>query len=83
MPANPFLQDWRALGETKRLEAMRWPRDADKQVSGRAYAAHFWDAVANIPQRPVRARAVERAQHDSIAQRLKTNFLYPILFGEE
>jgi glycosyltransferase involved in cell wall biosynthesis len=81
--ANPFLRDWRARGETKRLEAMRWPRDAEKQVGGRAYAARFWDAVANIPQRPVRARAVERAQHDSIAQRLRTTFLYPILFGEE
>jgi hypothetical protein len=83
VPANPFLRDWRALGETKRLEAMRWPRDAEKQVGGRAYASRFWDAVASIPQRPVRARAVERAQHDSIAQRLRTNFLYPILFGEE
>jgi hypothetical protein len=52
-------------------------------VGGPAYAARFWDAVANIPQRPVRARAVERAQHDSIAQRLKTDFLYPLLFGEK
>jgi glycosyltransferase involved in cell wall biosynthesis len=83
LPANPFLRDWRALGEAKRLEAMRWPQHADEEVGGRAYASRFWDAVANIPQRPVRARAVERAQHDSIAQRLKTNFLYPILFGEE
>ena len=52
-------------------------------MGGRAYASRFWNAVANIPQRPVKARAVERAQRDSIAQRLKTNFLYPILFGEE
>jgi hypothetical protein len=80
---NPFLREWRARSETKRLEAMRWPEDADKAVGGSAYGARFWDAVANIPQRPVRARAVERAQHDSIAQRLKTNFLYPILFGEK
>jgi hypothetical protein len=83
LPVNPFLRDWRALGEAKRLEAMRWPKDADKGVGGRAYACRFWDAVANIPHRPVRARAVERAQRDSIAQRLKTNFLYPILFGQE
>jgi glycosyltransferase involved in cell wall biosynthesis len=81
--ANPFLREWRTRGETKRLEAMRWPEHADQEVGGPAYAGRFWDAVANIPQRPVRARAVERAQHDSIAQRLKTDFLYPILFGEK
>ncbi len=82
-PANPLLRQWRALAQGERLETMRWPKDADKMVGGRAYASRFWDAVANIPQRPVRARAVERAQYDSIAQRLKTNFLYPILFGNE
>jgi glycosyl transferase family 1 len=83
LPANSFLRDWRDLAQTKRLQAMRWPKKADKEVGGRAYASRFWDAVANIPQRPVRTRAVERAQRDSIAQRLKTSFLYPILFGEE
>ena len=40
-------------------------------------------AVAGIPNRPLGVRAVEHAQRDSIAQRLGTNFLYPILFGEE
>jgi glycosyltransferase involved in cell wall biosynthesis len=83
LPANPSLRDWRSLGQARRLQAMQWPNKADREVGGPAYASRFWDAVANIPQRPVRARAVERAQHDSIAQRLKTNFLYPILFGEE
>jgi glycosyltransferase involved in cell wall biosynthesis len=83
LQTNPFLREWRALGQARRLEAVRWPKTADKEIGGRAYASRFWDAVANIPQRPVRARAVERAQRDSIAQRLKKSFLYPILFGEE
>jgi len=80
---NPFLRRWRVLAQSGRLEAMRWPRDADAGVGGGAYAARFWHAVADISRRPLGAHAVERAQHDSIAQRLQTDFLYPILFGEE
>lgn len=80
---NPFLHRWRSLAQTGRLEAMQWPMDAENTVGGRAYAARFWDAAASISKRPLGAHAVERAQHDSIAQRLQTNFLYPILFGEE
>lgn len=80
---NPFLESWRTLAQSGRLEAMQWPKDAEKTVGGGAYAARFWNALADISQRPLAARAVERAQHDSIAQRLQTDFLYPILFGEE
>ena len=80
---NPLLRRWRSLAQAGQLEPMQWPKDAETSVGGRAYAARFWNAVAAIPQRPLRARAVERAQHDLIAQRLQTGFLYPILFGEE
>ena len=80
---NPFLQQWRTLAKAGRLEAMRWPKRAEAVIGGGAYAAKFWRAVAGISSRPLGARAVERAQRDSIAQRLGTNFLYPILFGEE
>ena len=80
---NPFLQEWRTLAQTGRLEAMQWPARADAVIGGKAYAAQFWKAVAEIPSRPLGVHAVERAQRDSIAQRLGTSFLYPILFGEE
>jgi hypothetical protein len=62
---------------------MQWPARADAVIGGKAYAAQFWKAVAEIPSRPLGVHAVERAQRDSIAQRLGTSFLYPILFGEE
>ncbi|HEY5812827.1 MAG TPA: glycosyltransferase, partial [Terrimicrobiaceae bacterium] len=80
---NPFLQDWRNLAQTGGLEPMKWPKRAEEAVGGGAYATRFWNAVGDISRRPLAARAVERAQHDSIAQRLKASFLYPILFGEE
>jgi hypothetical protein len=80
---NSFLRRWRALAQTGALGAMQWPKDAEKTVGGGAYATRFWNAVAAIAQRPLRSHAVERAQHDSIAQRLQASFLYPILFGEE
>jgi hypothetical protein len=80
---NPFLQPWRTLAQAGRLEPMQWPKHAEETVGGEAYAARFWNAVTDISRRPLSALAVERAQRDSIAQRLKTNFLYPILFGEE
>jgi hypothetical protein len=83
MHGNPFLQAWRALAQTERLEPMQWPKHAEEAVGGTAYADRFWNAVADISNRPLGARVVERAQRDSIAQRLKANFLYPILFGEE
>ena len=62
---------------------MRWPKNGENAVGGRVYGMRFWNAAANISQGPLKARAVERAQRDSIAQRLQTDFLYPILFGEE
>jgi len=80
---NPSLQQWRTLAQAGRLEAMQWPERAEAVIGGKAYAARFWKAVAGIPSRPLGAHAVERAQRDSIAQRLGTDFLYPILFGEE
>jgi glycosyltransferase involved in cell wall biosynthesis len=80
---NPFLKIWRRLAQAGRLDAMQWPKNAEAVIGGGAYAGRFWRAVAGIPNRPLGVRAVERAQRDSIAQRLGTNFLYPILFGEE
>ena len=80
---NPFLQQWRILAQAGRLDAMHWPDRAEAVIGGKAYATQFWKAVAAIPSRPLGIHPVERAQRDSIAQRLGTNFLYPILFGEE
>ena len=80
---NPFLKNWRRLTQAGRLDAMQWPEGAEAVIGGGAYAGQFWRAVAGIPSRPLGARPVERAQHDSIAQRLGASFLYPILFGEE
>lgn len=80
---NPFLEQWRILAQAGRLDPMQWPEKAEAVIGGKAYAAQFWKAVAAIPGRPLGIHPVERAQRDSIAQRLGTNFLYPILFGEE
>ena len=80
---NPVLQQWRTLAKAGRLDPMQWPERADAVIGGGAYAAQFWRAVAGISSRPLGVHAVERAQRDSIAQRLGANFLYPILFGEE
>jgi hypothetical protein len=80
---NPFLEQWRTLAQTGRFDAMQWPERADAVIGGEAYAAQFWRAVAGIPSRPLGVHAVERAQRDSITQRLGAAFLYPILFGEE
>ena len=62
---------------------MQWPGDGEKNLGGRAYAGRFWNAAAAVSRHPLGAHAVERAQRDSIAQRLQSRFLYPILFGEE
>jgi hypothetical protein len=62
---------------------MEWPERAEATIGGKAYATKFWKSVAGISRRPLGVHAVERAQRDSIAQRLGARFLYPILFGEE
>lgn len=80
---NPLLRRWRALAQTGRLAPMQWPGDGEKNLGGPAYAARFWNAVASVSPGPLGAHAVEQAQRDSIAQRLQTSFLYPILFGQE
>jgi hypothetical protein len=81
--ANPLLQQWRNLAQAGQLLAMQWPERADEVIGGEAYARKFWKSVAGISRRPLGVHAAERAQRDSIAQRLGTRFLYPILFGEE
>jgi len=79
---NPFLQSWRTSVQEGRLEAMEWPKSAQAVIGGGAYAAKFWKAIAQLSERPLGIHAVERAQRDSIAQRLGPHFLYPILFGQ-
>ncbi|MGA7880165.1 MAG: glycosyltransferase [Terrimicrobiaceae bacterium] len=81
--ANPLLQQWRSLAQAGRLPAMEWPERAEAAIGGKAYATKFWKSVAGISRRPLGVHAVERAQRDSIAQRLGARFLYPILFSEE
>jgi glycosyltransferase involved in cell wall biosynthesis len=80
---NPLLKYWRNLAKAGRLPAMQWPERAKAVIGEKAYAARFWKSVAEISGRPLGIHAVERAQRDSIAQRLGARFLYPILFGEE
>ena len=61
---------------------MEWPKSAQAVIGGRAYAANFWQAIAQLSEGPLAVHAVERAQRDSIAQRLGPRFLYPILFAQ-
>ena len=79
---NPLLPPWRTLAQEGRLEAMEWPKSAQAVIGGRAYAANFWQAIAQLSEGPLAVHAVERAQRDSIAQRLGPRFLYPILFAQ-
>jgi Glycosyl transferases group 1 len=79
---NPLLQQWRNLVQEGRLKAMEWPQGAQAVIGGKAYAARFWKAIAQLSERPLGVHAVVRAQRDSIAQRLGTRFLYPLLFAQ-
>lgn len=79
---NPWLPSWQNRAATGRLQVTRWPRSANRWLSGAAYARSF----ASL------ARAVDGAGNKSMSLRVQTELfakklcpenLYPLLWATE
>lgn len=80
-PFNPFLPTWRQRTAANALGVTRWPAQAERWLSGEAYAHRFHDALklASAPSnRPVSAADL---QADFIRDRLSVPNLYPLLWS--
>jgi glycosyltransferase involved in cell wall biosynthesis len=95
LPINPFLGVWRRRAATGRLQVTRWPRTADRWLSGRAYAERFsrLARAEMISHRRTTSRregtttaaaaASVDCQSDFIRAKLRPEYLYPLLWGHE
>jgi glycosyltransferase involved in cell wall biosynthesis len=76
---NSLLRKWRPLAASGSLIKTSWPAKADSRIGGSTYAERFFQATDLISLRPATAKAADRVQRDFIAQRLASDFLYPVL----
>lgn len=74
-PCNPGLA---ALAGFP-LQSVEWPEKAEKLISPAACAARLLEAVRAMPESPLGDQAAIRTQDEFIAERLKPEFLYPLL----
>jgi len=60
LPLNPFLIEWRRRAGKGRLRVTQWPRNADRWLSGEAYARRFREALGLTTHPPSSGAARER-----------------------
>ena len=80
-PLNPFLKRWRRRATAGQLRVSPWPRSASRWLGGRAYARRFFALVPSPPVRPPRKGVSQAAQAEFLRQKLRTEWLYPILWN--
>lgn len=81
-PLNPFLSDWRRRAGAGALQVTRWPRTADRWLSGPAYARAFVRTLQRPSTRPNPDAAV-RAQADFFEKKLAAANNYPLLWNTD
>ncbi len=79
-PLNPFLIPWRARAARGGLAVSRWPRKADRWLSGQTYARRFTALLRTAPAPALFAEAGARASSEFIRERLGSDNLYPLLW---
>ncbi|MBI3875154.1 MAG: glycosyltransferase [Verrucomicrobia bacterium] len=80
-PLNPFLEVWRQRASNGRLQVTRWPRKANRWLSGRAYAERFADIVATQSPARLSANSGVATQKEFIRQKLAVQHAYPLLWS--
>ncbi len=80
-PLNPFLKIWRARAQAGRLQTSPWPRSAARWLGGRAYVRRFLELVPPWLSKAPRAGASQAAQAEFLRQKLRAEYLYPLLWN--
>jgi len=79
-PLNPFLSVWRRRSAAGTLQATRWPRGADRWLSGPAYAQRFADLALRPVKRPASSAAGQAVQQAVLREKLRAEHLFPLLW---
>lgn len=80
---NSFLGTWRERAAAGRLRLARWPRQADRWLSGKAYARRFQAILSRPNKVSLDARKSVAAQRDFIRDRLSRNHVFPLLWSRD
>lgn len=80
-PLNPFLTRWRQRAQQRKLQVTRWPRPADRWLSGASYARRFARLAAAPP--PEKFPAAAPLQVALVEKKLCAANLYPLLWTTE
>lgn len=81
-PLNPFLQTWSRRASNQRLQITRWPRSAERWLSGDTYARRLVE-LANSPLPEAKNFGATRIQEDFFGKKLCPANLYPLLWAAE
>jgi hypothetical protein len=82
-PLNPFLQTWRRRIAQKKLAAPRWPKTADRFLSGRAYAEKFARLLLSRPPRRQKKNVGASVQKEFIEVKLGEGNRHPLLWDSD
>ena len=81
VPLNSFLGTWKKRSASARLQNCRWPGEARRWLSGKAYARHFERVVSMSANGSISGATVLAVQGEFIRERLRTENLYPLMWG--
>lgn len=80
---SPFLKTWRERAATGRLKASPWPREAKRWLGGQAYVRRFLHLVPPLLVERPRPRASQAAQLEFLREKLRAEYLYPLLWSPD
>ena len=81
-PLNPFLPDWQQRAGSGELQVTRWPRTAERWLSGPAYARAFVRCLQR-PSTPPDPDASRCAQQEFFEKKLAAANNYPLLWNTD
>lgn len=80
-PLNPFLASWQRMASTGRLKLSPWPAAAESWLGARAYAEEFFGLLQARSIKRKSPAASVAAQRQFLRTRLRSESLYPLLWG--
>jgi hypothetical protein len=83
IPLNPFLNEWRRRAAAGQLRATRWPRGANRWLSGKSYARRIFTALESRPKVSKKGFSAVKVQADFIENKVAAHNLYPLLWSTE
>jgi hypothetical protein len=81
VPLNPFLRRWRDLACGGRLQAIPWPRSADRWLKGEPYARRLYRLLQSGARDEGDMAPPEPVQEEFMRAKLASDNLHPLLWA--